>query len=68
MYGDPSRVRIHRVGINLNKYENDLIEAYANFTGMDKSSLIRKLAMREAVNLLAGHVEITDLIKKIEVT
>lgn len=68
MYGDPSRVRIHRVGINLNKYENDLIEAYANFTGMDKSSLIRKLAMREAVNLLSGHVEITDLIKKIEVT
>ncbi|MDO9177461.1 MAG: hypothetical protein Q7U16_03885 [Agitococcus sp.] len=52
MYPDPKRVRHHRIAVNLNDYEFALIEAYSNYTGIDKSSVVRQLAMREAANLL----------------
>ena len=52
MYPDPKRVRHHRIALNLNDYEYALIEAYSNYTGIDKSSLVRQLVMREAIHLL----------------
>lgn len=52
MYPDPNRVRCHRIAINLNKYEYGLIEAYANYTGIDKSRLVREMLMAEAKRLL----------------
>lgn len=52
MYPDPNRVRCYRIAINLNKYEHELIEAYSNYTGIDKSSLVRQMAMAEAERLM----------------
>jgi hypothetical protein len=55
MYPDPNRVRCHRIAVNLDKYEYGLIEAYSNYTGIDKSRLVREMVMREAKRLLLEH-------------
>lgn len=52
MYHDPKRVKQHRVTTNLDEYE--LLEAFAKYTGLDKSTLIRQMLMREATTLLMG--------------
>jgi len=52
MYPDPKRVRHHRIAINLNDYEYDVINSYSKCFGIDKSSLVRQMVMREAQRLL----------------
>ncbi len=52
MYPDPNRVRNYRIAINLDKYEHDLIVALSNFSGIDKSRLVREMLMKEAKRLL----------------
>lgn len=52
MYPDPKRVRHHRIAINLNDYEYGVIESLSNWLGIDKSSLIREMVMRDAKSLL----------------
>lgn len=54
MYHDPKRVKQHRVTTNLDEYEFELLEAFAKYTGPDKSTLIRQMLMREATTLLMG--------------
>ena len=34
MYPDPNRVRSHRIAINLNKYEHDVIQSFSNLIGI----------------------------------
>lgn len=52
MYPDPNRVRSHRIAINLNKYEHDVIQSFSNLIGIDKSALAREMMMREAQRML----------------
>lgn len=54
MYQDVNRIRQHRISINLDKQEAKLIDALVEYTGCQKSSLIRQLAMAEAKELLLG--------------
>lgn len=52
MYPDPKRVKRHRVTTNLDEYEQDLINALVNYTGIDQAALVRELVMRAAVSVL----------------
>ena len=52
MYPDPKRVRHHRIAVNLNDYEHNVIVAFSNLIGIDKSRLVREMVMREAERLL----------------
>jgi hypothetical protein len=52
MYPDPKRVRHHRIAINLNDFEYDVIESLSNWLGIDKSRLVREMVMRDAKSLL----------------
>lgn len=54
MYQDVNRIRHHRVSINLDEQENKLIDALVEYTGCQKSTLIRQLVMAEAKALLLG--------------
>jgi len=52
MYQDPKRIRKHRATLNLDDYEQDLIKALVNYTGMEQASVLRTLALSEARELL----------------
>lgn len=52
MYPDQKRVRSHRIAINLNQYEHDVIQSFSNLIGIDKSALAREMLMREAQRML----------------
>lgn len=52
MYPDAKRIRKHRATLSLDDYEQDLINALVNYTGMEKAQLLRALAMTEARELL----------------
>lgn len=52
MYQDAKRIRKHRATLSLDDYEQDLINALVNYTGMEKAQLLRALAMTEARELL----------------
>jgi len=50
MYPDPNRVRIHRITVNLDQYEDDVIQSIANYKGIEPAVLLRELAMQSAVD------------------
>ncbi len=52
MYPDAKRIRKHRATLSLDDYEQDLINALVNYTGMEKAQLLRALVMTEARELL----------------
>ncbi|WP_438767944.1 hypothetical protein [Kushneria sp. TE3] len=52
MYRDPRSLKTSRIGINLDEYEDNLIEALAAYTGMEKATLARELVMRAALEML----------------
>lgn len=52
MYPDPKRIRKHRATLNLDDYEQGLIDALVNYTGLSQAELLRRLAMSEARDLL----------------
>ena len=60
MYPDPKHIRSHRIAINLNQDEYKLIEAYSNWSGIDKSRVAREMLMREAKRLLIDEQVNTD--------
>ena len=51
MHQDPKRIRKHRATLNLDDYEQALIDALVNYTGLDQAALLRILAMREAKDM-----------------
>lgn len=51
-YPDPNRVRANRHTVSLDKYENDLITALANYKGDEIAVLLRNLAVAEARQFL----------------
>ncbi|WP_110709255.1 hypothetical protein [Salinicola sp. CR57] len=52
MYQDNRRRRNNRIGINLDEYEDGLIEALAAYTGVEKAALVREMVMRSAMDML----------------
>lgn len=42
MYSDPKRIRNNRLTIRIDEYEHDLIQALANYTGEQPSTLLRQ--------------------------
>lgn len=52
MYPDAKRIRKHRSTLSLDDYEQDLINALVNYTGMEKAQILRTLALAEARELL----------------
>jgi len=52
MYQDSKRIRKNRATINLDDYEQALINALVDYTGLDQATLLRQLAMQEARELL----------------
>lgn len=52
MYQDSKRIRKHRATLSLDDYEQDLINALVNYTGMEKAHILRALALAEARELL----------------
>jgi hypothetical protein len=52
MYQDSKRIRKHRATLNLDDYEQDLIDALVNYTGIEQANVLRSLAFIEARELL----------------
>ncbi|MCM2131441.1 hypothetical protein [Larsenimonas rhizosphaerae] len=52
MYRDTRRLKTARIGINLDEFEDDLIDALVAYTGTEKATLVRELVMRAALDLL----------------
>ena len=48
MYADPTFIRDHVVKIRLNDQEQDLIEAWVNYTGQQKAALLREMLLEQA--------------------
>jgi len=49
MYPDPKRVRIHRYNVRLDQYEHDYLQSLANLIGISPATLIRQLALKQAL-------------------
>ena len=49
MYPDPKRVRIHRYNVRLDQYEHDYLQSLANLIGTSPATLIRELALKQAL-------------------
>lgn len=49
-YPDPKRVKANRLQIRLDQYENNLIQALAEYSGVEPAALVRELAIRQALN------------------
>lgn len=52
MYQDPKRIRKNRVSLNLDDYEAALIQALVDYTGTDRSSLMRQMLIAQAETVL----------------
>ena len=48
MYGDPSQIRVHRVGLNFNDNEADLINAWVKYSGQEKAAFLREMLLEQA--------------------
>ncbi len=59
MYSDPSNIRDNIFTLRMNDVESDLITAVNNFTGGQRSTLMRELVLRGAAMVLAGELDIT---------
>lgn len=41
------KIRDHRIALNLNHYEHQLLDAYSQLTGIDKSVLARQVLLNQ---------------------
>lgn len=48
MYADPSLIRDHVVKLRLNDQESALIDAWVNYTGQQKATLLREMLLEQA--------------------
>lgn len=51
-YHDPKRLRVNRVTLRLDDYEQELLQAMANYQGEQLSTLLREMALREAEQVM----------------
>ncbi|RGP54397.1 MULTISPECIES: hypothetical protein [Pseudomonadaceae] len=52
MKQDVKRLRTHRATMNLDDYEQKLIDALVDYTGLSQAEVLRRLAMTEAHEML----------------
>ena len=52
MYADPNLVRLNRITARFDQYEMKLLEAIANFTGVETAVLVRQMAIQAARELV----------------
>lgn len=48
MYADPALIREKTVKLSFNDLENDLIQAWVNYHGVQKAAFIRDLVLEQA--------------------
>lgn len=48
MYTDPSNIRDHVIKLRLNDREHELVEAWVNYTGQQKATLLREMILEQA--------------------
>lgn len=54
MYSDPSLIRDVVIPVRLNRLEAELLDAVVNYTGQQKSTLMRELFIEQARMVLTG--------------
>lgn len=52
MHQDPKRIRKHRATMNFDDYEEALIRALENYTGLSRATLLRKMLMAQLESVL----------------
>lgn len=52
MKSDPKRLRTHRATLNFDEYEQKLINALVDYTGLSQAELLHLIVMKEARDLL----------------
>jgi len=57
MYSDPALIRKHRVNLSLSDQEHALLEAMCQFTGEQKSVLLREMLLERARQVLFHDVD-----------
>lgn len=58
MYSDPSNVRDTVIRVRLNEAESKLLDAVTNYTGQQKSTLMRELFIEQARLVLSGVADV----------
>jgi len=57
-YGDPSKIRKHRVTLYMNDAEGKLLEATHEYIGGEYAPLLRDLLLKSAHRVLFGEADI----------
>ncbi|ALR04857.1 hypothetical protein XFPR_09725 [Xylella fastidiosa] len=60
MYADPTHIRSHPVKVRFNDAEHDLINALAQYNGMQPATLVRALALSVATAAIKNDKRQTD--------
>lgn len=58
MYADPSLIRDVVIKVRLNEKEENLLNAVVEYTGQQKSTLMRELFIESAMRVLSGQADI----------
>ncbi len=60
-YSDPSRIRSHVVKVRFSDEEAALVDAWVNYTGEQKATLLRELILSEIAATLAAQIATAPL-------
>ena len=52
MYSDPTKIRTHIVRLRFSDEEHRLIQAFTDYTGEQKATLLRQLILEQATDIL----------------
>lgn len=66
MYADPSLIRSEFVKIRLNEREAALLDKIVEYTGQQKSTLLREMLLEQASLVLSGQADYSPEIEIIE--
>jgi uncharacterized protein (DUF1778 family) len=61
MYPDTKRLKDNKITIRLDDYEHRLVMALADYQGEQPSTLMRRIVMRAAVELLTDDTSVSPL-------
>lgn len=61
MYPDTKRLKDNKITIRLDDYEHRLVMALADYQGEQPSTLMRRIVMRAAAELLADETSVSPL-------
>ena len=58
MHPNGKKIRDHRIALNLNHYEHQLLDAYSQLFGIDKSALARLVLFKQLRTMLIAEQRI----------